>query len=393
MSLNEWLQQLETKHNKKIDLGLKRVRKVYQALKLEKISPTIITVAGTNGKGSTVAILSSICQQAGYKVGAFTSPHIIDFNERIKINNKNASDKQIITAFETIECNLNGITLSYFEYATLAALIIFKQRKVDIAILEVGLGGRLDSVNVVDTDCAIITTIDIDHTDWLGDNIESIGFEKAGIMRENKPVIYGDRNCPQSIIQQAQIINAELSYSDESIELPQLNIAGDFQLKNARTAITALKLVQPQLTISEEQIRLGLQSIQLQARLQVISENPQVIVDVSHNKQAAICLSNWLRSNPIEGKTLAVFAVLADKNPMDWLNKFSDIIDIWCISQVDCDRAMPTKDLLKVLANSAQLITSFTTVKLALEKAKIMANENDRIIVFGSFYTVSEIMN
>lgn len=391
-SLNDWLTALETKHSKKIDLGLKRINQVYENLKLEKVSPTIITVAGTNGKGSTVAIISSICQKAGYKVGCFTSPHIQRYNERIKINDCEVGDDEIIDAFLKIEQNLNGISLSYFEYATLAALIVFKKQKVDISILEVGLGGRLDSVNVVDTDCAIITTIDIDHTDWLGEDIESIAFEKAGIMRKGKPVVYGDENCPKSIIKHAESIDAKLFQVEFSEKVPSLNIKGDYQISNSKTAITALKVIEPSLLITEEHIRTGLQNIQLDGRLQVVSNNPEVIVDVSHNKQAAESLAEWLKNNPIEGKTFAIFAVLKDKMAMDWLHNFSGLIDVWCISEVESERAMPTNELLKVLADFANLIVSFQTVPKAMKAARTMSSKTDRIIVFGSFYTVSEVM-
>jgi len=389
-SLPQWLDKLETSHNKKIDLGLERVRKVYNYLNLEKIADMIITVAGTNGKGSTVNILSSICHQANLKVGAFTSPHIQKYNERICINNNEVSDSEIVKAFELIEENLNGISLSYFEYSTLAALIIFKNNHVDVALLEVGLGGRLDSVNVVDTDCAIITTIDIDHTDWLGEDIESIGFEKAGIMRTNKPAIYGDTNCPQSIIDYANKIKAELILTQSQIESYQTNLIGNYQQKNINTAIKALKTLS--LSISQKDIEKGLKKVKLKGRLQTISTNPEVIIDVSHNEQAAIELANWLKENTIQGKTLAVFSVLDDKNVDKWLSYFRHVIDVWCISQIDSYRAMPKQELLINLSDSARLITSFDSIKKAFEGAKLMSKENDRIIVFGSFYTVSEVL-
>lgn len=393
-SLNQWLQKLETQHNKKIDLGLERVSQVYANLQLEKIAPTIITVAGTNGKGSTVAILSALLQQAGYTVGEFTSPHILSFNERIKINFQAVNNQTIVTAFETIEHNLDDISLSYFEYATLAAAIVFKSKQVDVAILEVGLGGRLDSVNIIDTDCAVITTIDIDHTNFLGNDIESIAFEKAGIMRHNKPVIYGDVNCPQSIIKQAQSIGAHLIFSDKLdtniYALPNLN--GNYQLLNAATAIKAIESLKPEISISIEQINKGLRNIQLDGRLQIISKSPEVWIDVSHNRQAALSLSDWLQKNPITGQTIAVFAVLDDKKPIEWLIEFKDCIDVWCISQVDSERTMPKHKLLYALSETAQLILSFDMVSQAFEKANIISNDNDRIIVFGSFYTVSEVM-
>ncbi len=407
--LKGWLLELETKHSKKIDLGLSRVRKVYDRLKLDKVSATIITVAGTNGKGSTVSIRSSICQQAGYKVGEFTSPHLINYNERIKIDDKEVVDEEIVSAFELIEQNLNKTTLSYFEYSTLAAAIIFKKNKVDVSIFEVGLGGRLDSVNVIDTDCALITTVDIDHTSWLGNTKESIGFEKAGIFRPNKPAIFGDIDCPSSIRKHAKSINSELILLDQQYqfeinkkgfnyqyldiqytELPKPNIRGDWQYKNAATAITALKSLD--LNIEEKDIRKGVRAIQLNGRLQLLSQSPDIYIDVSHNAQAATSLSNWLKQNPINGKTFAVFAVLDDKEPIKWLHNFKNIGDVWLVSEVDSERALTTNDLIKDLANSSELILSFETVKNAFTKAKSIATQEDRILVFGSFYTVSEVL-
>ena len=393
-SLESWLNKLEINHSKKIDLGLKRVAAVFKSLNLGKIAPVIISIAGTNGKGSTVAMVSAIAQKSGYKVGEFTSPHILRYNERIKINSIAVSDEHITAAFELIEQNLNGISLSYFEYSTLAAAIIFKQEKVDVAVLEVGLGGRLDSTNVIDSDCAIITTIAIDHTNWLGNTIESIAHEKAGIMRKNKPVIYGDKSCPNSIVQHAKKCGANLILS-ENVKTNQplkLNIEGEFQQKNAKTAVVALKALSNKLRISDKDIEKGLLDIKLSGRLEVISTNPSIIIDVSHNEQAAQELSHWLKSNPINGKTIAVFAVLSDKNAAGWFKYFKDVIDIWCVSAVDNPRAMPVKDLMTHLANSASLITSFPNVQTAMTKAKVMASPTDRIIVFGSFYTVSDAL-
>ncbi len=394
-SLESWLNELEVNHSKKIDLGLKRVAAVFQNLNLGKIAPVIISVAGTNGKGSTVAMISAIGQKADYKVGEFTSPHLLKYNERIKINSFAVEDELITAAFELIEQNLNGISLSYFEYSTLAAAIIFKQEGVDIAVLEVGLGGRLDSTNVIDSDCAVITTISIDHTDWLGSTIELIAYEKAGIMRKNKPVIFGDINCPDSITQYAKECGANLILTENSkITRPfKLNLKGDYQQKNAKTATVALKALSKNLHISDKDIEKGLLDIKLSGRLELISSNPSIIIDVSHNEQAAGELSQWLETNPIEGKTIAVFAVLSDKNATNWYGYFKDTIDIWCVSKVDNSRALPVKDLITELASSTSLITSFASVENAMTNAKTMALSNDRIIVFGSFYTVSDAMN
>ncbi|MFK8011754.1 MAG: bifunctional tetrahydrofolate synthase/dihydrofolate synthase [Marinicellaceae bacterium] len=389
-SLQQWLNKLETSHNKKIDLGLTRVKTVYDNLKLEKVAPTIITVAGTNGKGSTVAILTSIIKQSGIKVGAFTSPHLVRFNERICIDNQEVSDKDIVAAFELIENHLNGVTLSYFEYATLAALIIFKQNKIDVAVLEVGLGGRLDSVNVVDADCAIITTVDIDHTEWLGNDIESIALEKAGIMRENKPVIYGDTDCPLTIIQHADDTGAQLILPDYPQQSFVTNLKGTYQQKNITTAITALNTLD--LLITENNIKQALVNVVLKGRLQVIAKDPVVILDVSHNHQAAIELSQWLDNNRIDGKTIAVFSVLNDKKVSQWLPLFKGNVDVWCVSEVKSHRTMKLNELVRFLADTATLITSYPEIKQAYKGAHLMANKNDRLLVFGSFYTVSEVL-
>ena len=407
--LDQWLVKLETNHDKKIDLGLSRVKKIYDRLDLEKISPKIITVAGTNGKGSTVSILSSICQQANYKVGEFTSPHLINYNERIKINGEPVQDEEICSAFELIEHLLEDITLSYFEYSTLAAALIFKQNNVEISIFEVGLGGRLDSVNVIDADCAVITTVDIDHTAWLGNDKESIGYEKAGIIRTHKPAIYADLDCPKSIIEHAESLDVKLILLEDQyqfeitkdgfnyqylehqfVTLPKPNIRGDWQYKNAATALTALLSLE--LNIDEDNIRKGLESIQLSGRLQLMSQSPDIYIDVSHNAQAAKSLSNWLKKNPVKGKTFAVFAVFGDKEPINWLHFFKDLIDVWLISEVNSDRALKTNKLVKDLSNYAELILSFESVKQAFNKVKTIASKQDRIIVFGSFYTVSDVL-
>jgi dihydrofolate synthase/folylpolyglutamate synthase len=261
---------------------------------------------------------------------------------------------------------------------------------------------------VIDSDCGIITTVDIDHTSWLGEDVESIGYEKAGILRANKPAIYGDINCPHSVIKYANSIHSQLIKLDENYQfkisengfdyhfneiryrdLPKPNIKGYWQFKNAATAITALKSLE--LNIDEESIRKGLVNIQIDGRLQLYKSSPDVYLDVSHNAQAAKNLSNWLDQNPIKGNTYAVFAVLGDKEPIKWLHHFKNTINAWFISEVNSERALKTNDLLKDLSNHSKLTISFESVKLAYTNAKLLANENDRIIVFGSFYTVSEV--
>jgi len=412
MSLKDWLGYIESIHLSTIDLTLERIKVVVERLNLD-ISFSIITVGGTNGKGSTCAILESIYKEAGYKVGCYTSPHFLHFNERIKIQANPVSDDLICEAFTKIESIRKEISLTYFEYGTIAAMIIFADADLDIAILEVGLGGRLDAVNVFDSDCAIVTSIDLDHMDYLGHTREAIGFEKAGIYRANKIAICGDFDPPQSLIKYCESIHAELKmigkdfayeahhdsfdFSIESsfvmnIILPKLQ--GDFQLANASSALMAVKIMEDQLPLTETSIQQGIASALLPGRFQEVKINPSLILDVAHNPHAAKSLRDNLRTHSVSGKTIAVFSILRDKDILGVVAAVSLDIDAWYIAEIENERAANIDTICKAIqkVNPSAHIVTFKNIQEAYQFASNEVERNDRIIAFGSFYTVADIM-
>jgi dihydrofolate synthase/folylpolyglutamate synthase len=412
MSLKDWLGYIESIHPSTIDLTLERIKVVVERLNLD-ISFSIITVGGTNGKGSTCAILESIYKEAGYKVGCYTSPHFLHFNERIKIQANPVSDDLICEAFTKIESIRKEISLTYFEYGTIAAMIIFADADLDIAILEVGLGGRLDAVNVFDSDCAIVTSIDLDHMDYLGHTREAIGFEKAGIYRANKIAICGDFDPPQSLIKYCESIHAELKmigkdfayeahhdsfdFSIESsfvmnIILPKLQ--GDFQLANASSALMAVKIMEDQLPLTETSIQQGIASALLPGRFQEVKINPSLILDVAHNPHAAKSLRDNLRAHSVSGKTIAVFSILRDKDILGVVAAVSLDIDAWYIAEIENERAANIDTICKAIqkVNPSAHIVTFKNIQEAYQFASNEIERNDRIIAFGSFYTVADIM-
>lgn len=416
-SLAEWLSRLEKAHGGKIDLGLERVGQVYRLLRLAPVAPTVMTVAGTNGKGSTVAMLDAICRQAGYRTGCFTSPHLVRYNERFRIGNRPVGDESIVEAFTAIEQARGDVSLSYFEFSTLAALWLFKQAAVDVAILEVGLGGRLDSVNVVDTDCAVITTVDIDHEKWLGNTREAVGREKAGIFRPGKPAICGDPDCPLSVRrtacqQRAKLFCRErdftlrrhksgqsdrfdwLGWNRDLPNLPRPALRGDWQLHNAATAIAALESLADRLDIPPAAYAAGLQAVTLMGRLQRLQTRPEVLVDVAHNAQSATALAHWLQQNPVSGRTLAVFGALADKHAENWLPQFRFLVDEWVATAPRSERALSASDCQQLIekATGGPVISSQPDPLRAYEKALEWLDENDRLLVFGSFFVLDPIL-
>ena len=401
-------QRLNELNQFKIDLGLDRLNQVLDRLNLAEISQQVIVVGGTNGKGSTVAALCSLLKIKSKSFGAFTSPHIFNFNERININGHEASDDEILRSFDAIDAVSEDIKLSYFEYAFLSAMLIFIKHKVEVVVLEVGLGGRLDATNSIDADAAIITTVDIDHIEWLGSDVESIATEKAGIMRKMKPVVYGDLNVPQAIKEQAESLGAQLiqlgqnyhigigendfCYKGKSHQFEQLNkpvIQGDWQIKNFSAAFTAL--LEMGYTFSKEEVQQSLSEVQIKGRLQIMQQRPQVLADVAHNKQATQNLAQWLNTNPIEGQTYAVFSVLSDKQPETWLGALNEEISHWFIFALSVERAMEINSLKAVMADHVSLFSQFESAHTAYQMALLSANPEDRIVVFGSFHVLEEI--
>ncbi|MEO8002310.1 MAG: bifunctional tetrahydrofolate synthase/dihydrofolate synthase [Arenimonas sp.] len=409
-TLNDWLDYQLQIHPKSIDMGLDRISEVAKRLEIKKPAPRVITVAGTNGKGSTVAFIEAIARAAGWKVGAYTSPHILAYNERIRVDGINAGDKQLVASFEKIEAaRTHGteIPLTYFEFGTLAAVLIFAAQDLDLVILEVGLGGRLDATQIVEPDVAIITTVDLDHQDYLGADRESIGFEKAGIIRAWKPVIFGEKDPPSSALRRAYELGATAirGHSDYlierlenswrwrepgyEIELPIPALAAPVQIENAAAAIAALRALSDD--INDAAIIDGIRSARVPGRLQKISTYPDVILDVAHNPQAAKQLSQWLMEHP--KTTFAVFAALADKDIEAIVSLLKPHVGHWFLAGID-DAGPRNLTAIELETRIRPLIAEpalsrHVDVELALQAARLRAKPDERVLVFGSFHTVA----
>ncbi|WP_305423019.1 bifunctional tetrahydrofolate synthase/dihydrofolate synthase [Photobacterium leiognathi] len=403
-SLSIWLKYLEELHTSAIDLGLDRVKAVGQKAELLKPAPCVITVAGTNGKGSTCAMLEAILIEAGYKVGVYSSPHLVRYNERVRINNQELDDSEHTKAFASVEAARGDISLSLFEFGTLSALTLFKTHQVDVVVLEVGLGGRLDATNIVDHDVSVITSLAIDHVDWLGDNIDVIGYEKAGIFRSGKPAICGKPHPPATVPAHADDIGAELyqvgyqfEYQIEdnhwnwqcgAFDLTQLPLP-NLPLPNAATALMALGAAE--LDISEENIINGLKKAQLPGRMQRVSEQPLIIMDVAHNPHSAEYFANQLsKIKQKEGKNKihAVVAMLHDKDIASTIAAMRDTVDDWYPASLTGPRAATAEEILQHLPANC---VGFDKPESAFDQALTQAGEDDMVIVFGSFYTVGQI--
>jgi len=415
-TLKEWLHWQEGLHPQSIDLGLHRAKKVYHALNPQKKQPITITVAGTNGKGSTVAFLEAIYRAQGLKVGSYTSPHILKYNERIKINGQPVSDEILCHSFERIETVRNGTSLSYFEFSTLAALDIFSRSDLDIQLLEVGLGGRLDAVNIIDADASLITSICIDHTDWLGDTRLAIAAEKSGVFRAHRPAIVGDIDPPVSLIESAQKIDAQLllinhdfSYkktinhwnwqgtTTQLNELPHPNIKGEHQYRNASIALMAVQSLQSKIPISDKAIHSGLANAQISGRFQLIKtkDNAPILLDVSHNPQAAQALLDYLNTEFSELPVYALFTMMSDKDMQAVVELMQPKIKHWFISPLDNPRTTAEDDIKTTFkqCNIKQVSTGFVDFAKTFAAATAETNKNKGLLViFGSFFLVSEYL-
>jgi dihydrofolate synthase/folylpolyglutamate synthase len=418
-TLPDWLALLESRHAEvHIDMGLDRVRTVKERMNLKFDCP-VIMVAGTNGKGSTCAMLESMLLRAGYRVGLYIKPHFLDFNERARINGDMASDAALVEAFKVVESQRGDVDLTYFEFTTLAIMYLLSKSEIDVAILEVGLGGRLDAVNVVDADVAIVTSIDIDHTDYLGETREEIGFEKAGIFRPGKPAICSDPMPPQSLIKHAEEIGADLwllgrdfnyqgdkqqwSYGGRSVRRNSLAypaLRGANQLLNASAALAALEVLRMQLPAGAQEVRTGLALVELPGRFQVLPGRPTVVLDVAHNPHAAATLAQNLGNMGFHRYTYAVFGIMEDKDIDAVIAPMAQYIDHWCVADLPSPRSASAAKLVEKLeahrppgAKPDEFsATAFANPAEAFENAMSRAEENDRIVVFGSFYTVAGVM-
>lgn len=413
-SLQVWLSHLEQLHSSEIDLGLARITEVGKRLGLIHFDATVITVAGTNGKGTTCAFLEQILLDAGYKVGVFSSPHIERYNERLRINKHELNDQLHCQAFAQVENARKSTSLSYFEFSTLACLSLLKQQQCDFILLEVGLGGRLDATNMVEPDISVITTIGIDHIDWLGDNREDIGFEKAGIFRANKPAICGDLDTPNSVIEHAKAIGAQLKLAGSAFQYQLLeNEQWQWQgssvlspikhtlmpIQNASTALAVIECLA--LPITPQQLIESIQKAQLVGRLQPLDGYPcDLYLDVAHNPQSASYLACQLKRLKLnkqlsDVKVHAVVAMLADKDMAGTLTEINKQVDSYYFASLDCFRGANHQQLLSAYHQSqtgTQSVSCFENVMDAMDKVIKNVKRSDIIVVFGSFFTVSEIL-
>ena len=385
-TLDDWLNWQDTLMEKTIVLGLDRVQIVYDQLFPNGVPFAVITVAGTNGKGSTVAFIDSIYNETKYKVGRSTSPHLLKYNERFAIDGQEVTDELIIKAFELIETKRQDVTLTYFEFSTLAALIMFAEASVDLAILEVGLGGRLDSVNVVDSDVSVITNIAIDHTDYLGDTREAIGREKAGVMRTSKPCICGDQDPPKSLLSYAKEINTPLTLVSETYK-NAIGLEGAHQKLNAAVAVKAIESLTNQFPVSHNMIIEGVKKTRIAARFEkIIIGDKTVILDVAHNPAAVKTLVETLSENPV--KTVAIFSALVDKNIADMIELASGSIKHWFLVPIKAERSIELKALKDKFGNS-ESTTICLNMSDAIEQSLELEGIN-RVVIFGSFYTIAD---
>lgn len=410
-TLEQWLAHIEQQHPQAIAMGLERVREVAQRMQLGRPAEHCIVVGGTNGKGSTVAFIESIARAAEWKVGAYTSPHLLRYNERVRIDGKDVDDASLVAGFNAVEDARGDTALTYFEYGTLCALWLFQQAGLDLAVLEVGLGGRLDAVNIIDADVAVITTVDIDHADWLGNDREAIGQEKAGIIRGWKPLILGEIDPPSSVLRRAYVlganairfgsdffaedIDAELwRWRDVSfrLELPQPALWAPIQRNNAATAVAALRALDK--PVPRDAWAQGIAAAQIVGRLQRFERaGVDVLVDVGHNPQAATALAAALKAQPAQGRTLAVYAALADKDAAGVVDALQPQVDGWFLAGLEGARGQTAAQLRERLAQTAATDANLSDdVGKALDAALAQAKPGDRVLVFGSFHTVAEAL-
>jgi dihydrofolate synthase / folylpolyglutamate synthase len=412
--LGDWLAHCERLHGKAIDMGLARVQQVAQRLQLRFDGP-VITVAGTNGKGSTCAMLEAIALQAGYRTGLYTSPHLVHFEERCLIAGEIVKPDALVPHFERVEAARQDVTLTYFEFTTLAILSLLAASALDVVILEVGLGGRLDAVNVIDTDCAIVTSIDLDHMEYLGPDRESIAREKAGILREGKPAIVSDPVPPHSLIQYAGAIGADLwllgrdfnfsgdkqqwAWAGRGRRYPGLAypaLRGANQLLNASGVLAAFEALRPRLPVTAQAIRNGLALVELPGRFQIVPGQPTLVLDVAHNPHSVAALTANLDAMGFYPTTHAVFGAMADKDLAPMLAKIGPLVDRWYFTDLPTPRAATAQQLLErwqgVPGRRAVPASTHTSPMEALRAAVAAAESADRILVFGSFYTVGGVL-
>lgn len=416
MTLREWLSRIEKMHPTEIEMGLDRVRAVYDRMAI-KLPGTVVSVAGTNGKGSVCAMLEAIALQAGFRVATYTSPHMLHFNERARLGGESVDDASLVAGFEAVEAARGAVSLTYFEFTTLAILWLFARNEPELTILEVGLGGRLDAVNIIDADCSIVTCIDIDHIGFLGSDRDTIAWEKAHIYRANRPAICADPVPPQSLIDYATALGADLwlfgrdfnyagdrqqwSYAGRAMRRSSLAypaLRGANQLLNASAALAALEALRSVLPVPQQAIRTGLATVSLPGRCQMLAGQPQVVLDVAHNPHASAHLAANLDNMGFFPFTYGVFGVMADKDIDRIIDALGDRIDHWLVVDLPTDRAASADSLAQRLRargfgeEGDRTVTTFPSPAAGLAQARKLADQADRIVVFGSFYTVADTL-
>lgn len=411
-TLQDWLHWLESLNPARIELGLERVRAVWQRMHAGPPPFAVITVAGTNGKGSCVAMLASMLQAGGYRVGAYTSPHLLRYTERIRVQDDEVDEAELCQAFARVDEARGDVALTYFEFGTLAAFDVFLRAQLDVAVLEVGLGGRLDAVNVLDPDVALVASVGIDHVDWLGPDREAIGREKAGIFRAGRPAVYGEPDMPASVAAHAQEIGAQLLHAGRDFHaeaapggwnwrgptrartgLPHPALRGEAQIQNAAACLMALDLLTDRLPLSQGAIRQGLQQVSLPGRFQVVRGDVDCILDVAHNPHGVEVLAANLRRLPATGRTLAVWGMLETKDAASVAQRLAPQVAQWYLAGLEREsfRGLSAERLAEALRRAVPDATlqTFARVCEAVTQARRDAGPGDRILIFGSFYTVA----
>ncbi len=414
-NLQDWLRWQESLHGQEIELGLDRIKQVYLRLNIDWGDTVFLTIGGTNGKGSTVAFLNAIYQHSNYTVGQFTSPHFLDYRERIQVNSEMVDELSLCKAFAEIDSARADISLTYFEFSTLAALLVFAQKKVDVVLMEVGLGGRLDASNIVDADCSIVTSISLDHRDWLGDDVEQIGYEKAGIYRPNKPAIFGDASIPNSVQSHANNIAAQwygreqqffvckdkdswrLNWEGgEVTALPYPSMMAPVQLNNAACAVLAVQLLQDRLPVLNKEMFQPIRMTQVAGRMQRFISNrrsPEVILDVAHNEEAAKAVVSATQKYNADKPIHLVLAMLADKEVSATVSVLAALKPFLYCTAPNSPRALSADDLYSIAQQGEwSALTVHSSVTVAFNAAMAQVEEQGVILVLGSFFTVSEVL-
>jgi dihydrofolate synthase / folylpolyglutamate synthase len=410
-TLDEWLRWQETLHPISIDLGLERVARVFRKMGLPRPAPVVIIVSGTNGKGSCVSLLEQIALNAGYKTGTYTSPHLLAYNERARVNGVPASDADWLEAFAAVDAARGGESLTYFEFGTLAAFRILARGRLDCAVLEVGMGGRLDATNIIDADAALISSIGLDHQQWLGPTREHIAREKAGVFRPRCPAVCGDTQPPAALFEIAGALDTPLYCIDrdfhyspaercwhwtgggiEHRDLPLLRMQGAAQLRNAAAVLMLLRQLESRLPVDRAAIDAGIRNSILPGRQQILSHAPEVLVDVAHNAEAIAELAQRLRREP--RRTHAVFAMLGDKPVAESVRLLKPCVDAWYLAAAASERALPVNELARAVTAEAPVgsVSCHASVWEAFIAARAAARRDERVLVAGSFWTVAEVM-